>query len=252
MTGSLNIGIIGYGNVGSHLASRLAVVGYTPRVILTSNPSKIDSKLSSQIVSEISSIEQPLDIVFTTVTDDQIATVFKALEGKASILVHCSGSTPLIEVNVPSGVMYPLQTFTAGFKVNWDHIPFFIEATDNSTLKQLSSIAEKLGGSVIESTTDQRKRIHLAGVIGNNFTNHLLQLAGSILEEAGQGLDVIKPLIEETLKKAYNIGPTEAQTGPAKRGDIQLMECQLQMIDANPELKKLYLDLVSSIQASQK
>ncbi|MBT3963585.1 MAG: DUF2520 domain-containing protein, partial [Flavobacteriales bacterium] len=46
--------------------------------------------------------------------------------------------------------------------------------------------------------------------------------------------------------------PTEAQTGPAKRGDIQLMECQLQMIDANPELKKLYLDFVSSIQASQK
>lgn len=248
MISDLKIGIVGYGNVGSHLAKRLTEIGLAPEVVVSSS-AKNDSL---NIVRSISDINTKLDLCFTTVADDQIPSVFDELKDKVESPVHCSGATPLQSDSSSSGVLYPFQSFTKEFEVDWKGIPLFVEANNPALESTLLELAKELSGNAMMASSKDRMKIHLAGVIGNNFTNHLLHLSSELLKDSGQDFEVIRPLINETIRKAFAIDPQQAQTGPAKRGDQALINSQVEMLEAHPALKKLYLDFVSSIQANNK
>lgn len=88
------------------------------------------------------------------------------------------------------------------------------------TVRQLAGC---LSNNVQEISSEKRKKLHLAGVIANNFTNHLYMMAGKILEEEGLDFNLLKPLIFETAHKVMLLPPYEAQTGPARRGDENIL-----------------------------
>jgi predicted short-subunit dehydrogenase-like oxidoreductase (DUF2520 family) len=52
------------------------------------------------------------------------------------------------------------------------------------------------------------------------------------------------PLIEETTAKAIKLGPSMAQTGPAVRGDKNIINTHLKMLSSSAGLKAIY-DLMS-------
>jgi hypothetical protein len=58
------------------------------------------------------------------------------------------------------------------------------------------------------------------------------------------------PLVDETARKVHELHPTEAQTGPAVRGDENVMACQSALLDGTA---KAVYDLMSmSIQEHNK
>ena len=71
-----------------------------------------------------------------------------------------------------------------------------------------------------------------------------------ILEEKKCSLEIVYPLIEETLRKAMKYNPAEIQTGPAKRGDKITMSKHLQLLEKHPDFKKIYQKISSSIKAT--
>ena len=73
----------------------------------------------------------------------------------------------------------------------------------------------------------QRKALHLAGVYVNNFTNHLVNLAQDYLEEHAIDPSLTHALVQETMLKVLDIGPKQAQTGPAIRGDAKTIAAHL-------------------------
>jgi predicted short-subunit dehydrogenase-like oxidoreductase (DUF2520 family) len=77
-------------------------------------------------------------------------------------------------------------------------------------------------------------------VFASNFTNHMLRLSNDIAEQHDLDFDWLKPLIAETINKSLTIGPAQAQTGPARRGDFETLDNHLQFLADDPKLAELY------------
>ena len=50
----------------------------------------------------------------------------------------------------------------------------------------------------------------------------------------------LKPLILETLQKSLSIEPENAQTGPAKRGDLEILDKHLEFLKEDPTVAEIY------------
>ena len=68
----------------------------------------------------------------------------------------------------------------------------------------------------------------------------------AIATEAGFDPSLLRPLMEETVRKALRTGPEPAQTGPAVRHDDRTIESHLELLSFSPEYQKLYR-LISSM-----
>ncbi|HKK42550.1 MAG TPA: DUF2520 domain-containing protein, partial [Bacteroidales bacterium] len=80
-----------------------------------------------------------------------------------------------------------------------------------------------------------------------NFTNHMLTLGRDLAEKGGFDMDILKPLIEETIAKALDNGPENSQTGPAVRNDFNTIEKHMELLSFSPELKKMYNDMTIAV-----
>ena len=147
------------------------------------------------------------------------------------------------------GVLYPMQTFSKEQPVDFREIPLFVEATDAETLIKIRSFAESLSAHVYELSTADRRYLHLAAVFACNFVNHCYALAADVLAQKGLPFDVLLPLIDETARKVHQLHPRDAQTGPAVRGDQNVMQAQAALLDGRA--KTLYEQLSQSIQEHQ-
>lgn len=144
------------------------------------------------------------------------------------------------------GVFYPLQTFTKGKRLAYQHIPFCLEAENETDYALLTDLAQSVSDSVYRISEDQRKALHVAAVFVCNFTNHLYQIGNDLCEEHQVPFAILKPLIAETADKIQTLSPMQAQTGPALRGDTETLNRHLaSLTDATQ--KELYQLLTKSI-----
>jgi len=138
------------------------------------------------------------------------------------------------------GVFYPLQTFSKSRKVAFLDIPICIEASHPSNLPKLEEPGKRLSNAVNQINSGERKTLHLAAVFTNNFVNHLYSIGADILHDKKLNFDLLKPLIRETARKVEILAPIEAQTGPAKKNEQNIIKTQLKNIPDKPEFQKIY------------
>lgn len=223
--------IIGQGNVASHLMD-----------VFSKNSSIDVFQLNSRSLETIPSC----DIIIIAVSDDAIATVSSQLKNNQSLVVHTSGSVALDALtNKRKGVFYPLQSFTKGTSVDFSTIPICIESTAED-LMLLENLAKAINSKSYVITSEQRKKIHLAAVFVNNFTNYMYQIGHDICIENTIPFEILHPLIIETAGKIKEISPKSAQTGPAKRNDEQTIKNHLEQL--NSLQQEIYQLLTTSIQ----
>ncbi len=65
-------------------------------------------------------------------------------------------------------------------------------------------------------------------------------IADKILSENKLDFDLLRPLILETAIKVQELRPEKAQTGPARRGDIEIMKKHIRLLKEYPEYRKIY------------
>ena len=145
------------------------------------------------------------------------------------------------------GVFYPMQTFSKQREVNFQEVPFFVEAKRPEDVEFLKAVAATLSEKVYEASSEQRKSLHLAAVFICNFTNHMYALAADLLEKYNLPFDVMLPLIDETARKVHELAPRDAQTGPAVRYDENVMNNHLAMLVDSPALQEIYKLMSKSI-----
>jgi predicted short-subunit dehydrogenase-like oxidoreductase (DUF2520 family) len=68
----------------------------------------------------------------------------------------------------------------------------------------------------------------------------MLNISSRILKDQDLKLEMLKPLIRETLNNSLEISPKKAQTGPARRGDRQTINRHLQFLSGHPDRAELY------------
>ena len=157
------------------------------------------------------------------------------------------------------GVIYPLQTFTKSQDMRALEVPLCLESDfvrddkeqQHSCCCRTSSqecggsyelmwnLARELSPVCHEVSEEQRARMHVAAVFACNFSNAMYQIAYKLLEENGLPFDILIPLLRQTVEKVSQMSPAEAQTGPAVRGDWNVMRTHLAELE-DERLQELY------------
>lgn len=252
---SLDIVFIGSGNVATSLAPALDALNNCQVTAVYSRKIEhaqalCDKLKTAQACDSPASVPVDADIYIISVADDAVSEIVAKFTGHApqAIWTHTSGSVPstiLSPLSHDYGVFYPLQTFSRERSVELSHVPFFIEGSNKETTEKLINLARRLSDNVRIADDNVRKLMHVAAVFACNFTNHLWAIADKILASHDIPLSVLRPLLEETLRKAMTMKPVDGQTGPARRNDRSIMEKHLAMLDSDDA--KLYRILSDSI-----
>lgn len=203
--------------------------------------------VDSSPVNDISVLPTDADAYIIAVKDSALQEVIaKATKGReGALFLHTAGSMPLSVFEgyaKNGGVFYPMQTFSMEREVDFRAIPLFIEGAD----ARIRQLAESISEHVYELSSDDRKYLHLAAVFACNFANHCYTLAAEVLEKKGLPFDVMLPLVDETARKVHELHPKEAQTGPAIRGDKNVMAAQAALLDSR--MQAIYNLMSESIQ----
>lgn len=253
-----NAVIIGAGNLATQLAMALAEKGITIQQVYSrtlERAMELAQKVNAQSTSELSQVVSGADIYVIAVKDSAIEEVLKGLPiDKESLVVHTAGSIPMDVLNCFTqryGVFYPLQTFSVTRKADFADIPICIEANVAEVLTNLEILGYRISSYVQQVSSEKRKALHLAAVFVNNFVNHMYAIGSDLLEQNNLDFKLLKPLIRETAQKIESMHPLEAQTGPAKRMDQQVIGNHLNMLEGQPEWQKIYSFVTQSIYRSQ-
>lgn len=242
------ISLIGTGNVAQHLFD--AFMG-APQVKIVQvygrNPEKLKRfKGHVETCSNIQEVKDA-DVHIIAVKDNAISQVAESLSTKNGIVVHTSGAMSMNCIPTSNkGVFYPLQTFSMGRPISFKDIPVCLEATQKTSLDLLQKLAGQISESVHQVNSEQRKKLHLAAVFVNNFTNHFYHIGEEICQKEGLPFSLLQPLIQETAQKVQQMSPMEAQTGPAKRGDTESIKNHLRLLK-NKKHAELYNILSQAI-----
>lgn len=254
----LRIVVVGSGNVAEALAVRLATSeGVALQQIYARNAERgshiarlADTTWSDRVLAVA-------DIYLIAVSDRAVADVATSIPFPPEALVaHTAGSVPITAIPERAGgrgVFYPLQSFSAGRSEAIEEAPIFIEGDSVATCDRLRDLAGRMGLNADIADTERRRRLHLAGVFVNNFVNHLYATATDIVAGEGLGFEVLKPIIRETAAKAIaSANPRSVQTGPAQRGDREVVERHLAMLVDDNTKRDIYNYLTQSIWETSK
>ncbi len=242
-----SVSIIGTGNLAWHLAQALPAAGF--QVIQVGSRS---AGSANQFIADLELKADPLvpgdrvtaDYVILAVRDAAIQAVVDSYSlSPSSLVIHTSGSTNikvLSETGITrGGVLYPYQTFTRGRLLSLRKVPLFLETLQDSDKQAMELLAKSLSSKVQWLSSENRQRLHLAGIFTANFGNFMLFEASQILAEMGLEIEVLEALAQEVTKKALELGPERAQTGPALRGDLQVVSSHVDLLK-NDRAKELY------------
>jgi len=247
----MNVSFIGSGNVATHLATLFRKAGHTITSVYSRHPAhakRLATKVKARVVKNISETLNS-DCLVIAVKDDKIPEVLKALPASRILVLHTSGTEPLSLLKSKfknCGVLYPVQTFSKNSPAP-KKIPFCIEASNPASLTRLRKLARSISPDVQVMDSKKRKEVHLAAVFANNFSNHLMAIAEELLKRRHLKLELLLPLMEETLSKISKVSPAKMQTGPAARGDRQTIQEHLRMLKGDKHFSVIYKALTESI-----
>ena len=224
----MNIVIIGKGNVATNLDYAFRQKG-----------------VACQMVSSREGLNQlPLANVYIyAVKDEALAQVVAQVKGKERAMhLHTSGSMPISVFGADkphAGIFYPFQTFSRERVIeDFSTVPVFFEARGIDDISAVYSLALTITSRVYEASQHDRERLHVAGVFTNNFTNLMYTMAAELLRNTHIPFSALLPLIDETAAKIHTLAPCDAQTGPARRGDENVMNHHLSLL--NEDQQKVY------------
>lgn len=230
----ISVVILGNGNVATHLFNAFLKAKNI-------SVSKINSRELVNIPTS--------DVTIIAVSDDAIQTVSKSIQDRKGLITHTSGAVDIdVIINNRKGVFYPLQSFSKDKSIHFNTVPFCLETKNEDDFRLLETLAKSIGEKTYTINSEQRKKLHVAAVFVNNFSNHMYKIANDICKKNDVPFEILYPLIEETAKKVQSISPEKAQTGPAKRNDVQTIQNHLENL--NLQQQKIYQLLTKSIQNS--
>ncbi|WP_336042542.1 Rossmann-like and DUF2520 domain-containing protein [Acinetobacter dispersus] len=252
----MRITLIGAGRVATHLAKVLQLQHQIVQIFSRDlqRAETLADQVNAQAITELQQLDPQTDLVIIAVSDQAISSVIQAITQYLpdNLIVHTSGSIDLaiLEQKHPrAGVLYPLQTFSFERAVNWSETPLFVEAVQAQDLTLLTDLANSLSQRVYQYSSTQRLTLHLAAVFACNFSNYCYDMAKQVVDAEQVDFSLLYPLILETANKATTNNPKDMQTGPAMRGDQNILNMHRQLlVDSNrTDLQDIYRLMSESI-----
>ena len=250
--------LIGTGNIAWHIGQRLHDKGITLHALYGRSPEKVRplaEAWQTRACSRWKDLPDDGDVYLFALSDSAYESVLRDFPYRGKVMVHTSGTLPLslFEALTPKrGVLYPFQSCTKGCGLQSGRLPLCIEATDAGTLDTLNTLAEGISDAIFCLDSGQRRQLHLAGVFANNFSNAMYSIAFDLLEKQQIDTALLHPLIMETALKIQQLHPRQAQTGPAMRGDTNIQQKHLELLEEEKEIYSEIYRLMSRFIRSEK
>ena len=244
------ISFIGSGNVATHLAVALNAKGFIIETILSQtlqNATELASKVNARGIDQLNQLDQTSDLYISSLKDDVIDAYLEGLNLKEKLLVHTSGSyetTKLAKFSSKTGSFYPLQTFNKHISVDFSTIPIIIESENAEPIESLLAIAKRITNNTHILTAAQKKALHISAIGINNFTHFILSKSKEYCRFNSLDFSLLNPLLKQTIESFSNEEePLKKQTGPARRGDLTIIENHIEALSGDKEFQALYKDL---------
>lgn len=244
---SKSVVFIGAGNVATSLSRALKgrrniiqVYSHT-RV----HAKALGEKLNCSYTTNLQKIVSDADQYIIAVKDDALKMVCKELRLPGKLVIHTSGSTEigvLRNISNKNGVIWPMYSFSGKANLS-SGTPFFIEASDNITKKELTALVKDLEGKPYYIDSEKRLMLHMAAVFVNNFPNHLFTIAEAICNEVKTPFSLFFPLAQETINNLEKQSPVLSQTGPASRNDRLTIKKHLALLSGDKNMKATYKEI---------
>ncbi|MEM7575720.1 MAG: DUF2520 domain-containing protein [Bacteroidota bacterium] len=250
------IAFIGAGNLAWHLAP--ALHGQLAEVVLVlGRQSTPYFNWPLAYSSDWEALPAELDAYFLAVPDQAIRPVSQRLRNllpPTAPLIHVSGSTPVDHIDLyfrRSGAFWPIQSMRKGQElVDFSQVGIGYYSPDQPLEQLLRSWAAGLSQRAYRMDDQQRAQLHLASVMGNNFGNFFRHLAFRFSQEANLPFSLLHQLLE--FPPLEDTDPFDQQTGPASRFDQATLIKHLELLQEQPELRDLYLEISKMIAGTQR
>jgi len=243
--------LLGAGRVATHIGLELLKQGKEIVGVWNHNVERANKLARLLGTATLSTPEAKADLAIIAVSDEAIH-LSSLLIPRDIPTIHTSGAT---SINVlqqdQSGVLWPLQTFSLNEKVDWKKVPLCIEASSMDMEIAMQGLAQSISEKVDVLDSNQRKDLHLAAVIGCNFSNAMYALADDWCKERNLDFAMLHRLIEKTASKAVSMPPKKAQTGPAARQDLDIVNQQLDQLRDFEDWQELYSSVTQLILKQQ-
>ncbi len=259
------LSIIGAGRVGRTLG----------RLLFDTNQVRINSVYNRTIqrakdsvdfigrgtpISNISDV-LPSDLYMITVPDHEIPSVSMeliklrggCLLSSSSVVFHCSGVTPSSVLKPIPDLPYvavschPIKSFADPEIAIGDFSGTYcgIEG-DKNGLEVMAEIFSGIGGIPFQIKTENKAMYHAATAMAANNLVALMEVATDMYEAAGldreMSLNVIKPIVEGTIRNIFSVGSVKALTGPIARGDVSTITAHMEALRST-EYEAVYTSL---------
>ena len=190
------------------------------------------------------------DVVIFGTPDDALADVAAAHPLRADqVAIHLSGVHPSTVLDVTGGRtagLHPLRAF-ADVEASVAALPgtfFFVEG---AAVETAEALANDLGGHVARIDTAGKRLYHAAAVTASNYVVTLLSVARDLFVDAGvdadRALAALTALAKGAVENTARLGLPAALTGPAARGDLDVIADH---VEALGERSGLYLALLEA------
>jgi len=254
------ISIIGAGRLGTSLGAALSKKGY--RIKFLSCRTSLSAEESRMIIGEGKASTDNVqtaragDIVLLCLPDEEILKVTKELEAaninwSEKFIFHCSGLlsseilNPLKAKGALTASIHPIQSFAQKRTPpeQFENIYFGVEG-ESKALELSQKIIRKLGSRSFIVEAENKALYHTACSIASNFLVVLLDMASSLLNQAGlqedQAFQVLNPLVKGTLHNVKKFNIQASLTGPVIRGDKTSIEKHLEALKKFPTFYETY------------
>ena len=241
------VSFIGSGNVATNLANSLFNEGIEVEFVFSrsiKNANLLANKVNAKPIDTLSSINFNSDLIIVALKDDVIGEVLKSSTFNHCLIVHTSGSfnsNKLASFSNNFGCFYPFQTFRKELEIDLSQVYFFIESNQKENEIALIELALKISSNVVTMHSKERKALHIAGVGVNNFTHYLLSLTKHYCDNNNLKTEYLTSLLKQTIQNSfYSEDALNLQTGPARRGDISIVNEHIEELESTPKFQKIY------------
>lgn len=198
---------------------------------------------------EMSDLARDSELLLVAVSDRAISEVATAVPETEALVFHASGAL----LSMREGFsLHPLKALPpVGESSDLEGTLLVFEGQHRRTAKL---IAAAVGARFAEVSAEQKALYHAAAVFGSNYVAAMLDVAEGLMTRAGvdQARDDLIALAHSAIENWRRHHDASRFTGPAVRGDHEVIGRHLDALRDDPKLAQLYELLAAYIASASK
>lgn len=244
----MRLGILGGGRAAWAYGSAWKRIGWPLAGVWLRDESRSHiAELLETARLDLADLAADCDILLVAVSDRAIVEVASAIPETEALIFHASGAL----LSVRGGFsLHPLKSLPpVGVPSDLDGTLLVFEGDHRRTAKL---IAAAVDARFCEVAPEQKSLYHAAAVFGANYVAAALEISEKLMQQAGvdNAREDLVALARSAIENWRLHTDARRFTGPAARGDREVMQRHADALQGAPDLARLYEMLADQIAGS--